>query len=273
MTSTDERTALIVGAGIAGMSTAIALRRIGVPVDLVEIQPQWRVAGAGITLTGPTLRAFDALGVYNEVASRGYVGEGIRVCNVAGEFVRDLATPMPAGARVAGSGGITRPVLHDILSARTVAAGTRIRTGVSVRSLTQDSTGVDVAFSDGSTGRYDFVIGADGVNSQIREMIFADPPRPEYNGQSVWRTFVPRPEHVDRRHYFLGGPAKVGFTPVSNHEMYLFAVPRTPRAGRRSRSDTGRVRRNCAAAPRVVDAAVEDCVPPAGGVRAAHSLA
>jgi len=214
------------------MSTAIALRRIGIAVDLVEIEPQWRVAGAGITLTGPTLRAFDDLGVYDEVASRGYVGEGIRVCNVAGEFVRDLATPMPAGAGVAGSGGITRPVLHNILSTRTITVGTRIRTGVSVAALAQDAIGVGVAFSDGSTGRYDCVIGADGVNSHIRELIFADPPRPEYTGQSVWRTFVPRPQDIDRRHYFLGGPAKVGFTPVSDQEMYLFAVEQTPRVFR-----------------------------------------
>jgi len=52
---------LIVGGGVGGMSAAIALRKIGADVELIDIDPQWRVYGAGITITGPTLRAFKNL--------------------------------------------------------------------------------------------------------------------------------------------------------------------------------------------------------------------
>ena len=224
--------ALIVGAGIGGMSTAIALRRIGVDVELIDIDPHWKVTGAGITITGPTLRAFKALGAYDEIAARGYVGEGIRVCDMAGEHVRDLATPMPPEAGVAGCGGITRPVLHAILSARTLASGARVRLGVSVDRLEQDAGGVDVTFSDGATGRYDVVVGADGIASRTRGQIFPHAPRAAYTGQSVWRVFTHRPPDVNRRHYFLGGPVKVGFTPVSDDRMYLFVLERTPKERR-----------------------------------------
>lgn len=73
--------ALIVGAGIGGMSAGIALARNSVDVEMIDIDPLWRVYGAGITLTGATLRAFKALGIYEAVRRDGYVGEGIRVCS------------------------------------------------------------------------------------------------------------------------------------------------------------------------------------------------
>lgn len=223
---------LVIGAGIAGMAATIALRRIGVAVDLIDIDPDWKVTGAGLTITGPTLRAFRQLGVYDEVAARGYVGEGIRVCTVDGEPVKDVPTPMPPEAGVCGSGGIARPVLHTILSSRMTGGGVRPRLGVAVEQIDQDAGGVDVLFSDGTTGRYDLVVGADGIYSRTRDQIFPGAPGPEYTGQSVWRMFVPRPPWVEHRHYFLGGTAKVGWTPISATEMYLFVVERTPRVVR-----------------------------------------
>src|SRR5213595_3469290 len=89
---------LIVGGGTGGQSCAIALRKLGVDVDLIDIDTKWGVSGAGITITGPTLRALRDLGVYDEVVAEAYVGEGIQVCNVNGEKLRKLDTPMPADA-------------------------------------------------------------------------------------------------------------------------------------------------------------------------------
>lgn len=235
MTSKRKANALIIGAGIAGMSAAIALRRNRVAVDLIDIDTGWKVTGAGLTITGPTLRAFRQLGVYDEVAAHGYVGEGIRVCGVDGEPIRDIPTPMPPEAGVCGSGGIARPVLHRILSSRVLGGGVTPRLGVAVGQIAQDGDGVDITFSDGTTGRYDLVVGADGIYSRTRQQMFPDAPGPEYTGQSVWRMFVPRPPWVDRRHYFLGGKVKVGWTPISATEMYLFVVERTPRKIREPR--------------------------------------
>ncbi|MEV5322021.1 FAD-dependent monooxygenase [Streptomyces sp. NPDC052687] len=231
---TPQRTphVLIVGAGIAGMSATIALRRTGAAVDLIDIEPGWTVSGAGLTITGPTLRALRQLGVYEEVAAQGYVGEGIRVCGVDGSHIRDIPTPMPAQAKVHGSGGIGRPVLYRILSAKVLACGVRPRFGTSVTRIVQDAGGVDVTFSDRTRGRYDLVVAADGIYSRTRRQVFPGAPRPHYTGQSVWRMFVSRPPGIDRRHYFLGGEVKVGWTPVAATRMYLFVVERTPRRTR-----------------------------------------
>lgn len=219
---------LIVGAGTAGMSAAITLRRLGVEVDMIDINPQWGALGAGLTITGPTLRALHQLGVYSDMVEEAYAGEGIQVCNTEGEPLRQLDTPMPAGNPTLGSGGIMRPTLHGILARHVRAAGAPIRLGLTVETLTQDDAGVDVTFSDGSHDRYDIVLGADGVFSKVRGLIIPGAPRPEYTGQSCWRLFLERPANIKRRTYFLGGPHKVGFSPVSATHMYMFLLERTP---------------------------------------------
>jgi 2-polyprenyl-6-methoxyphenol hydroxylase-like FAD-dependent oxidoreductase len=67
----SERKILIVGGGISGMSLAIRLRAQAWTVDLVELDPQWRVYGAGISITQPTFRAAKRLGIYEELCARG----------------------------------------------------------------------------------------------------------------------------------------------------------------------------------------------------------
>lgn len=220
--------ALVVGGGIGGMSAAIALRRDGVAVDLVDLDPHWRVYGAGITITGATLRAFKALGILDEVAAHAYTGEGIQVCDRAGRPLRLVPTPA-AGDGIPGCGGIMRPLLHGILSRRTLDAQANVRLGLTVDAITSDEHGVEVRFSDGSPGRYDLVVGADGVFSRVRKLLFPAAPAPQYTGQCVWRIVAPRPREVTRRHFFLGGPVKVGLTPVSADQMYMFLLETTPR--------------------------------------------
>ncbi|WP_374139413.1 FAD-dependent oxidoreductase [Sphingomonas sp.] len=228
MSVTDLRI-LIVGGGIAGMSSAIRLRAIGASVDLIDLDPLWRVYGAGITVTSPTLRAFDQLGILRDFLEVGYAGDGIRICAPDGSWVEDLTDPFDAQIGIPGSGGIMRPELHRILSERVRASGTTIRLGLTVESLDQAAgDGVAVRFSDGTTGRYDIVVGADGLYSTVRMLTFADAPRPAYTGQMVWRLFAPRPAEVDRRHYYLGGPMKVGVCPVSDTHLYMFLLEKTP---------------------------------------------
>ncbi len=72
---------LIIGGGIAGMCAAIELRKRNAQVDLVELDPHWRVYGAGITLSGPTLRAFTEIGVIDAIMERGWCADGANSAN------------------------------------------------------------------------------------------------------------------------------------------------------------------------------------------------
>lgn len=219
---------LVVGGGIGGMSAAIALRRLDIAVEVIDLDPEWRVYGAGITITGPTLRAFRMLGIYDAVMAEAYGGNGIRVCAVDGSLIRDLDTPKPIDSDVPGSGGVMRPVLHRILSQRTLASGTTVRLGITLESFRQDAEGVHVRFSNGDEGTYDLVIGADGLFSRTRKLLMPQAPEPEYVGQYIWRVTVPRLPDINRRHYFLGGPVKCGLNPVSQTEMYMFVLQSLP---------------------------------------------
>ncbi len=216
--------ALVVGGGIAGMSAAIMLRRSGVAVDLIDIDPNWRVYGAGITITGPTLRAFKALGILERIMRDAHTADGVQVCSVAGDPLTLIPTPAPLGSDVPGSGGIMRPALHAILSSDVLALGTNVRLGITIDAIAHAPAGEDVRFSDGTAGRYDLVVGADGLYSRVRALLFPNAPAPQFTGQACWRLMTERLPGIDRRHYFLGGPVKAGLTPVSRDEMYMFVL-------------------------------------------------
>ena len=221
------RSALIIGGGVGGMSAALSLARQGVTVDLIDSDPNWRVYGAGISVTGLSLRAFDDLGILDEVRERGHVGAGMRGRAVDGSLLFEAPTaenPTP----IQSSGGIMRPVLHDILSRRVREAGVNVTLGVKTTSLEDDGTGVSVNFTDGRSARYDLVVGADGIFSETRGQIFPDAPKPCFTGQGCWRAVAPRPAGLDRAEMYFGGPVKLGFNPVSATHMYLFVLEHVP---------------------------------------------
>src|SRR5690349_14288741 len=103
--------ALVIGGGIAGMCAAIELRKRGVSVDLVEIDPQWRVYGAGITISGPTLRAFKTVGVVEAIMAQGWCADGLDIYLANGTRIGNIPSVRVAGSDVPGGGGIMRPVL------------------------------------------------------------------------------------------------------------------------------------------------------------------
>lgn len=226
--SLADRRLLIIGGGFAGMSAAIACARGGAQVDLVEIDPGWRNYGAGISLGGATLRAFRQLGILDAFLQHGSASDGVKICLPHGPQVAELPTPRLAGPDVPGGGAIMRTTLSRILAEATRAAGAAVSLGCTVDTLRQDAEGVDVRFSDGRSARYDLVVGADGLYSKTREMLFPHAPRPRYSGQAVWRAVLPRPAEVETATMWVGPRVKPGVNPVSKTEMYLFVTEPRP---------------------------------------------
>lgn len=227
MQNTKLSNVLIVGGGIAGMTSAISLSRLGVAVDIVDLDKDWRVYGAGISITGPTLRAFRMLDLLDEFRERGYCSDTTRLYTPVGDLIAEIKNP-PLAADLPAGGGIMRPVLHDMLARRTRSIARSIRLGVTVDHYEEDADGASVRFTDGSSGRYDMVIGADGFNSRMRALLFPNAPKPRFTGQACWRTVAPRPPEVKGVEMFLGGRWKVGVNPCSPTEMYLFALVSAP---------------------------------------------
>ncbi|MFM2290134.1 MAG: hypothetical protein RL684_3277 [Pseudomonadota bacterium] len=219
---------LIIGGGFSGMAAAIELRKLGLAVDLVEIDPGWRSYGAGISVGAPTLRAFRQLGILEAFLAQGHAGDDLELYTPDGRPIARLPTKRLVGPDIPGHGAIMRPVLAAILAQATRASGAHVRLGCTFTSLEERDGGVDVAFTDGTRGRYDLVIGADGLYSKVRETVLPGAPQPRYSGQAVWRAVVPRPPQVNTAIMWLGGPYKPGVSPVSQGEMYMYITENRP---------------------------------------------
>lgn len=212
---------LIVGGGFSGMSAAIQLCKQGIETHLVEIDPDWRAEGAGISVGGATLRAFKALGILDEFLEQGSVQPALEVIAPTGQLIQTIPNP-PVGDDIPGGGAIMRPVLAKILSKKVMEAGAKVRLGYSYSSMVQDADGVSVKFEDGSDDRFDLVIGADGVYSNTREWLMPDAPKPRYTGQGVWRAVLPRPPEASNTMMWVGPKLKTGINPMSKDQAYLF---------------------------------------------------
>ncbi|HUN76556.1 MAG TPA: FAD-dependent monooxygenase [Steroidobacteraceae bacterium] len=218
---------LIVGGGSSGMSLAICLRRIGVEVDLIERDPDWRAVGAGLSLNGASLAAFKRVGVLERMGSQGHFHAGLELYDISGKLLH-RAVPPPDPSGLPTGGGILRPVLHQILAEATRAAGARARLGVAVASLRDEGSGVLVRTTDGEERRYELVVGADGLHSQIRELVFPEAPSPRFTGQGCWRAVFPRPAGLDYVRMYMDTHHKAGLNPVSRDEMYMFLLEHVP---------------------------------------------
>jgi 2-polyprenyl-6-methoxyphenol hydroxylase-like FAD-dependent oxidoreductase len=219
---------LIVGGGISGMALAIRMQSSGWNVDLVESDPKWRVYGAGISVTAPTYRAFQRLGIVDEVMEQGYGSHrGVLICAPNGKvIVEQGAEPIAPGLPT--HGGILRPVLHEILSGRTRAAGTDVRLGVTIEDYVDDGQRVRVRTTDGQTRSYSLVVGADGVQSHVRAMVFPDAAPPKYTGQYCWRLLARRDLGIEQCNFYVAGTVTAGVMPVSDTQMYMFLLQGEP---------------------------------------------
>lgn len=219
---------LVVGGGIGGLTAATALRQQGIDVDLVEINPDHKVYGVGIIQPNNTLRALDRIGLADACVAAGGAFPGWRIYDCHGALLLEAPNSSKASPGHPPVNGITRPKLQTILLDAARTADTNIRLGVTITTLDLDPEGVDVGFTDNSRGRYDFVVGSDGLNSQLRQRLFGDAVVPQFSGLGVWRHNFDRPVEVEWGGVYYGEQTKVGLVPMSPARMYMFVVSHEP---------------------------------------------
>jgi 2-polyprenyl-6-methoxyphenol hydroxylase-like FAD-dependent oxidoreductase len=218
--------ALVVGGGAAGTAVAILLAEAGVEVDLIEVKPEPTAIGSGITLQGNALRVLHRLGVWDDVLASGYPFDslGLRAPDPDGTLVAELPDVKTGGPDLPATLGMPRPVLARILIDRALTAGAKLRFGTTFTQLAQDAAGVNVTFSDGSGGRYDIVVGADGIRSWTRRALGINLETKSV-GMGIWRAFGPRPASVTRTDLYYGGPSFIaGYCPTGENSLYAYIV-------------------------------------------------
>jgi 2-polyprenyl-6-methoxyphenol hydroxylase-like FAD-dependent oxidoreductase len=226
---------LIIGAGIGGLTAAIALGKRGFNIDIIERDAQWRVYGVGIIQQSNVIRAMHALGILQDYLDAGFGFDHVDIFAPNGMHLARVPSPKLVPEHPANV-GIGRRALHEVLGSRAREAGANIRLGVEATHLHDDGSTVQVKFSDGSEAAYDLVIGADGLYSTTRGMLFPETPQPQFTGQGVWRYNFPRFPELDSLHAYEG-PIGMGLVPLSESLMYLYLTapepgnPRYPQEG------------------------------------------
>jgi 2-polyprenyl-6-methoxyphenol hydroxylase-like FAD-dependent oxidoreductase len=219
---------LVVGAGIAGLGAARALRQRGFAVDVIERDPAWVHAGAGIYLPGNTARALRSLDLESAVAERAAPIPHQRFCDHRGNLLVDVDLTTLWGD-VGPCLALHRADLHAVLARH--GDPEKVRMGRSLLTLSQRGETVTVEFDDGSTGRYDLVLGADGIHSQVRKLVFgADGVR--RLGQVAWRFHTECPPEVTTWEVLLGRGIAFLAMPIGNGRAYCYVdapADRTPR--------------------------------------------
>jgi 2-polyprenyl-6-methoxyphenol hydroxylase-like FAD-dependent oxidoreductase len=215
---------LIVGGGTAGSALAVLLARGGVAVDIAEIQPDITALGSGITLQGNALRILRDLGVWERVSAAGYAFDVLGLRAPDGSLIAEIPDARTGGPDLPATLGMNRPELAAILAEAVRDAGANTRFGLTVDALADDGDRVAVRFSDGTSGTYDLVVGADGVRSTVRGLLGIEV-SPKPTGMGIWRIHTRRPKDVERTDLIYGGPCFIaGYCPTGADTMYAYLV-------------------------------------------------
>ena len=223
------RTAIIVGGGIGGLTTALALERNGWRVELYEQAPEFGPVGAGIGIAPNAVKALDHLGLGAALRRRGMRQEGLEIRARSGRRVTGIDAE--AIERRFGAPFITlhRAELHSLLL--DALDNVALHTGHRAIDVTDTGDGASLTFDgpDGVVERSaDLVVAADGVHSRIRAGLFPDYPGPAYAGYTVWRGIVAADdasrigvEAVLAETWGRG--ARFGIAPINDGQVYWFA--------------------------------------------------
>ena len=216
--------ALMIGGGIAGFSAAIALSRVGIQCDVVEIVHA--PLGASLGISGRAAEALDELGVYDACYATGAPwARDSKVANLM-DAAGNLIAPAPQRPDWPGSKtamGVYRPTLMKILEEEAAGLGVHIEKGVSATAIDNQEDAAVVTLSTGEVRRYDLVIGADGISSHTRGLLFPDLPAPAYAGQMSIRWMAPGPP-IEPEGMYVGPVGRLGFYYLPQGYIYVAAV-------------------------------------------------
>jgi 2-polyprenyl-6-methoxyphenol hydroxylase-like FAD-dependent oxidoreductase len=215
---------LVIGAGIAGLATAVALQRRGYDVTIVESRGD-TTSGAGISIWPNALAALDDIGLGDAVRAAGG-----RVTAGAMRWRDGTWLRHPSPERIVTALGeplvvVRRSALNDVLAGALVN-GT-VQFGLTAEDIELTPGGVRVTLSDSTTRQASAVIGADGTHSVVARYLNG-PLRNRYTGYTAWRGIADAAIDPDLAGETLGAGRECGHVPLGPDHTYWFATERAP---------------------------------------------
>lgn len=217
---------VIAGAGIGGLTLAVALRKRGFRPRVFERASELLPLGAGITVQPNAMRALRTLGLERDVEAAGAVVESAALLASNGRVLTEQRMGALTSSIGAPAVAIHRARLHELLLR---AAGDSVRTGHPVRGFREEGERVLVEVEGEGELAADVLVGADGLHSAVRARMLGDTPM-RYAGYTGFRGVVELPEvaRTRRTTESWGRGARFGVVPVSAEQVYWFAVLDAP---------------------------------------------
>ncbi|MFI1199970.1 FAD-dependent oxidoreductase [Streptomyces sp. NPDC020883] len=216
---------LVIGGGIAGTATALALHKAGLDVAVYEAHPDTAEdIGAFLTLASNGMRALAQLDASDAVTAIGFPLPWMRVLDDQGGEVARVPLGEADDARLRYR-CIRRGELNAALQSEAIRRGIRMTHGSRLLSVVDGPDRVTARFADGSVATGDLLIGADGLNSTVRRSI-APGAEPVYAGQSVFYGYTrsaPVAEDTGLITMVRGSSAAFGYAVSPDRETYWFA--------------------------------------------------
>ncbi|MCP2340730.1 FAD-dependent monooxygenase [Actinomadura rupiterrae] len=220
------RTAIVVGGGIGGLTSAVALKDKGWDVTLIERAASLDPVGSGMALGPNALRALDTLGLGDPVRElAAFQGDG-GIRRASGAWLSRTSAEAAAARFGDPTVLLMRATVVDLLTAR--LDGGELRLGTSVTSV--DAESGTVVTADGAEARSDLVVAADGIHSAIRKAAFPGHPEPRYSGLTAWR-FVVDADEAPMPSETWGRGLVFGVMPLAGNRVYCYATAVAPAGG------------------------------------------
>ncbi|MGH2496051.1 MAG: FAD-dependent monooxygenase [Ktedonobacteraceae bacterium] len=224
MQSQDRLKAIIIGGGIGGITTAIALRQAGIDATVYERAPELREVGSGLPLFTNALKALQKLGLGDKIEALGEHANTLSVSTWRGQVLTDVTNE-----KHLQSLGTVSTVVHraELLALLVETLGMEnVHLNAECTGFTQGESGVRARFVGGMEVQGDFLVGADGLHSTIRSQMYGII-KPAYVGYTTWRGVA----HIERsglERYVWGKGYQFGVAPMSKGRAYWFAQKYAP---------------------------------------------
>ncbi len=217
----------IIGAGIAGLTTAVALKEKNIDTVLFEASAEIKAVGAGLGLAANAIKAFDVLGLKADLIHRGRLLNALTIYDHYGKVITNTGTQNVVNKYGEDNFTIHRADLHaflcDQLPQHTVYTGKRLT------AITQDARCVTLQFHNQTSFTADYVIVADGVHSTARQQLIPNA-KPRYAGYTCWRAVINHSSLQTHNVSEIWGPkGRFGIVPLKADSIYWFACINSPR--------------------------------------------
>lgn len=163
---------LIVGAGLGGLTLASFLEETGIEYEIVERSKDWVIKGYSIGFWNNGRNILKKLGLAENFDLKSFGVKNYKICNGRGDLLRNYNLSEFYSSYGMALALIDRKLLHEWLLGK-ISKG-KVKMNMAVAKISQDTEGVTVGFADGSVAKYDLVVGADGLHSTVRGLLFSD---------------------------------------------------------------------------------------------------